>query len=1041
MLANTVTARSGVDLGYPFKTMGASKEATGNTSKDVGGYYLNPAGQGEPPGRWAGRGLEQFGLAPGSEVSEKTFKSIYSGKHPETGEQLGRKPSNHARFDNHLARLMAAEPHATAERVEELRREAAQATRASSAYVDVTVEWSKSISLMHASIRENMYHSKLTGDTRSLEYWTRLETEFSEALQAANRAGMEYAQEHAGYTRTGNHTRAEGKDTGRYADADLVIASFQQGTSRAGDMHDHEHNLFWSKVFTVDDGKVRALDTMSLRSQLPAIQAVVAATGEAELSRRFGFEWADRPDGKGREIKGVSPELIKQFSVRSVQVDDAVRQKAAEWERDHGTPPSEAQMRYMKDAAWYETRAGKDEGPLDWDKHAARWDKTSGGTLAALFPSVSAASTSASSSGPSRGKQREAMRVALQRVQEKSGTWTRMDLAKAMAASLDTSRMDPGKAAGLVMDLTGRALGGEVSHVLTTDAPEYPKLPDSLRRDADGRSVYTRPWSQRYSTGAQLSIEQRLVSAASVMGSPVLDRQALAGKLGSTPEMLEAQLKLRAAESREVLSSGLRLDQAAALFHVLTTPRTANVLVGPGGSGKSHCAAFASNVWKELTGKDVIGVTPSQASRNVLRDMGMEAYNFADYLGHTKEERGARGQYDIEPGTLLILDESSMFSTPDMTDIIEGAVRAGAHALVIGDHEQLQAVESGGGMMLLAAENEYVQLSTPVRFRNEWERDATLNLRAGNTDVLHTYEEHGRLRGGTREEVMDATRRDYVAKYISGNDVLLMAESNKLCQELSEQIRSDLIHLGIVDQDNTVELQNGSAASPGDLIINRDSNYKELGIANGDTLRIDSFKGKHAMVSKLEGSKDGQRVYGESSKVPQEIITSTCRLGYAVTGHCAQGRTVDAGQAIITGTEDRQWAYVAGSRGRESNVFYVVTPVTPADPEKGTVPAPSIARYDRAMRERGAMPEPALTDQELKDREEREQDGRIRDRIAVMSDVLERDGTQQSAIQTQRHELSLADDLGILNVILTEETRPVGTSGTPRSLRTRYPMS
>ena len=66
-MANSVTARSGVDLGYPFKTMsGPSKEGTGNTSKDIGGYYLNPAGQGEPPGRWAGKGLKKFGLEPGS---------------------------------------------------------------------------------------------------------------------------------------------------------------------------------------------------------------------------------------------------------------------------------------------------------------------------------------------------------------------------------------------------------------------------------------------------------------------------------------------------------------------------------------------------------------------------------------------------------------------------------------------------------------------------------------------------------------------------------------------------------------------------------------------------------------------------------------------------------------------------------------------------------------------------------------------------------------------------------------------------------------
>jgi len=58
-------------------------------------------------------------------------------------------------FADHLARLKAAEPHATAERLIELEREAAQATRQPAAYTDVTVSFSKSISVLHASIREN----------------------------------------------------------------------------------------------------------------------------------------------------------------------------------------------------------------------------------------------------------------------------------------------------------------------------------------------------------------------------------------------------------------------------------------------------------------------------------------------------------------------------------------------------------------------------------------------------------------------------------------------------------------------------------------------------------------------------------------------------------------------------------------------------------------------------------------------------------------------------------------------------------------------
>ena len=71
-------------------------------------------------------------------------------------------------------------------------------------------------------------------------------------------------------------------------------------------------------------------------------------------------------------------------------------------------------------------------------------------------------------------------------------------------------------------------------------------------------------------------------------------------------------------------------------------------------------------------------------------------------------------------------------------------------------------------------------------------------------------------------------------------------------------------------------------------------------------------------------------------------------LGYAVTDHAAQGRTVHTGLAVITGTEDRQHAYVALSRGTEVNLAFVFTlsPKT-ADPVPGPRPAPELARYDR----------------------------------------------------------------------------------------------
>ncbi len=77
----------------------------------------------------------------------------------------------------HLAGLLAAEPHATAARRLELEREAARLTRQTAPYTDVTVSFSKSISVLHASIRENARQARQAGDEDRAAWWDAREQE------------------------------------------------------------------------------------------------------------------------------------------------------------------------------------------------------------------------------------------------------------------------------------------------------------------------------------------------------------------------------------------------------------------------------------------------------------------------------------------------------------------------------------------------------------------------------------------------------------------------------------------------------------------------------------------------------------------------------------------------------------------------------------------------------------------------------------------------------------------------------------------------
>ena len=117
------------------------------------------------------------------------------------------------------------------------------------------------------------------------------------------------------------------------------------------------------------------------------------------------------------------------------------------------------------------------------------------------------------------------------------------------------------------------------------------------------------------------------------------------------------------------------------------------------------------------------------------------------------------------------------------------------------------------------------------------------------------------------------------------------------------------------------------------------------------------------------------------------------------------------GLAVITGTEDRQHAYVALTRGTDINTAYVFTqsPKT-ADPTPGPRPAPELARYDRRPITPSGPAAPAATTP-----------GQA---LAVLVGVLDRDGQQLSATQTRNQALADADHLALLHAIWAAETTP-----------------
>ena len=478
-MAVVVTIAKGYDLGYIWKTQDHAAEPA------IGGYYLNAAQAGEPPGRWWGPGAQALGLTPGQTVERQPYDAVYRQTDPRTGAKLGRPRGRYPTFADHLARLTAAEPHATAERLIELEREAAQATRQPAAYYDVTISFSKSISVLHASIRENERRARLGGDQQAAAYWAGREQAFQEVLHRANRAALEYLQAWAGITRTGYHgTRIDGREPGRFEPAGLIVTSWLQGTSRDGDPQDHIHNQIARITRTFRDGKWRALDTMSVRAVLGALQAVAATTVECELTREFGVDWIPRADGRGNEIRGISQAQMDAYSTRTVQVREKERELARAWERKHGRAPTSRELLHIANAATLQSRKGKDAGAIDWDALARQWDATLGGELAGIAPAVSDArgpgaqgrehhAGRAPTGPPAPEAQARALAKALVLVSDQHPAWTRHDLLKQLALVLpaETRQMSPEEAQELLLGLAEEALSGRSGEVVCLEAP------------------------------------------------------------------------------------------------------------------------------------------------------------------------------------------------------------------------------------------------------------------------------------------------------------------------------------------------------------------------------------------------------------------------------------------------------------------------------------------------------------------------------------------------------------------------------------------
>ena len=1056
-VAVVVSIARGHDASYPFRTIGAADgpELTGQRGA---GYYLSAVEKGgEQAGIWVGAGAAELGFGDGDVVRREDFEPLYGQfldpRDPAGQTFLGSPPRANSALAAVYQAKLAAHPGATADERMRLLAEARAeyGGPVGVQYFDTTFSVDKTISLAHASALASAVEAKHAGDPDAAAVWERRAAGIWAEIEHAVRLYIGHVQREAAFVRTGHHgRRIDGTETGRFEDArEIPVAIFPQHTSRNGDPQLHVHVLWLNKVQAVRDGQWRAIDARGLYGAKGAGSALAAFALESSLTARFGFGWAYRPESKGRVIAGFPEVVIEQFSSRRAQISKATLALAREYERERGHAPDQRALASMRQFANALTRLPKETGAVNFEALLREWEATSRyaelGTLRDLARQIwrdtpgarEGAQHADGRAAPhrelTRAQERAAMAAGLAQAQETRAAWSRADLVHCIGQNLpdQVAGRDQEDAWQILENLTDRALAGEAGEqVLRLDAPEWPRVPASLRR-ASGESVYRRHGTELYATVSQLSAERQMLARAQHESAPHLARAQAAALLGADLAQLDAQLHAPAPDG--LTGTGLRLDQATAAFLALTSPRRVELIVGPAGTGKTYTAVRIAAAWRAAGMGGVIGIATTSAGRNVLREAGITvAANTAQFLGHVPGRREARGVTGIGPGDLLIVDEASMTSMPDLAAVIRHAANRGAKVIITGDHAQLGAVQSGGGMQMLARKLGYAQLTQAVRFAAEWEGPASLAIRAGDVSALGIYDQHARLHGGSYEEMAEQACRAWLAEYLAGADVLLTAFERRECLDLSRRIQGYLLAWGQLQDGPAAGLRDDARAYAGDLIVARENDNRlgagEAGrtLANGDVLRVDAVGERELTVRRAAGhdQASGQRSWSRPFTLSRQYAAESCDLGYALTWHTVEGRTVSVGITLASDTRTRAGLYMTMSRGeRRSDVYAYPSDLDPAESAvgQGPVPDPELARERWLQADR---------DRTSPDRAAGEHDP-----IALLASVVRRGDAELSATETRELALADADHLGVLHAIWLDQCRATSADRYARTVR------
>jgi conjugative relaxase-like TrwC/TraI family protein len=710
-----------------------------------------------------------------------------------------------------------------------------------------------------------------------------------EAHDAAVAAGLEYLEEHAAFSR-------QGKAGIRQVDTEgLLGAAFVHRTSRAGDPQLHTHVLVSARV-RCPDGVWRALDSRALHRELKPAGLVYHAALRAESETRLGVVWGPVDRNGQADIVGVPEELVSRYSKRRKAVEADAKDHITESEVVLGRSLTAQERRGIFQRAVLDTRSAKDHAEVFDEGLHDRWHVDA---EAAGFAPEAWLDDVVDQSGAHRKVDVEAVVAeALAELATSSSTWGRRHVVQQVARRAPTGLGSAKEARCWVEHVADEVLAHP--SVVRLVAPSTQVPGDLCRRD--GRSVYEAHGAPRFSTLATLANEQQVLDAA-VAGRDA--RRSVAD-----PTAIEVAVAVH----------GLGQDQAEAVRRLTLDGEAIACLIGPAGAGKSLAMGAAAEAWAD-SGIAVRGLAVSAAAAGVLEaEAGIRSETVAKFLFEHDRPGSPVGHWRLQRGEVVVVDEAAMVGSADLARVVNLTTQAQAKVVLVGDHRQLGAVEAGGLFRLLAAETGAAELTGVRRFHAEWEREASLRLRDGDTAVVEDYLQHGRVVGGERAVMVEEAHVRWQLTRARGESVVVCAAEHATVDELATRARAARVAAGEVEAEGV--LAGSHVVGVGDEIVTTGNDRRLVTsrggwVRNGDRWQVLARHGDDRLL--VEDLAGRGRVVLPGAYVREEVA-----LAYAVTIHKAQGLTVDRSILLVDEHTTAEGLYVGMTRGRSSNVALAI---------------------------------------------------------------------------------------------------------------------